>query len=108
MRIIELDRNQQTHQDTEITIAGVVRATYTEPFRYVLIEDQTSTLICRPNGPLPSPKEHVQITGRFALQTPQNCTVQLAILTESNRTRIHHPTNTCDLAGCAFATQAAA
>jgi hypothetical protein len=54
MRIIELDRNQQTHQDTEITIASVVRATYTEPFRYFLIEDQTGTLICRPNGPLPS------------------------------------------------------
>lgn len=32
MRIIELDRNQQTHQDTEITVAGAVRSTYNEPF----------------------------------------------------------------------------
>lgn len=108
MHIIELDQNQNTHQNTEITVAGVVRATYTKPFSYFLIEDTSGTLICRPNGTLPSPKQHVQITGRFVLETPENCTVQLAILKETNRTYIHHPSNTCDLAGCAFATQAAA
>ena len=108
MRITELNRNQQAHHGTELTVAGVVRATYTTPFTYFLIEDQSGTLICRPNGCLPSPKQHLQINGRFVLETPENCTVELAILKEANRSYINHPTNTCELPGCALATQAAA
>ena len=108
MRITELDRNQHSHHDTEITVAGIVRATYTTPFTYFLLEDQSGTLICRPNGSLPSPKQHIQINGRFVLETPENCTVQLAILKEANRSYINHPTDTCELAGCAFAKHAAA
>jgi hypothetical protein len=103
MRITELDRNQQAHQDTQITVAGVVRATYTKPFSYFLIEDASGTLICRPNGSLPWPGAHIEITGRFVLETPENCTVRLAILNEKDREYICHRTYTCDLAGCEFA-----
>jgi hypothetical protein len=103
MRIIELDENQNTHRNTEITVAGVVRATYTKPFSYFLLEDASATLICRPNGSLPWPGAHIEITGCFVLETPEHCTVQLAILKEQNRAYIVHHTYTCELASCEFA-----
>ena len=105
MRIIELDQNQKTHQDTQIIVAGVVRATYTKPFSYFLIEDASGTLICRPISSLPLPGAHIEITGHFVLETPENCTVQLAILKERNRAYVTHQTYTCDLASCEFATR---
>lgn len=108
MRIIELNHNQAHHQDKEITVAGAVRAAYTSPFPYFLIEDDSGTLICRPNGNLPWTGGHVEITGRFVLETPENCTVELAILRETNRAYVGHPTDSCNLSGCEFAAQAAA
>lgn len=104
MRIIELEQNQTTHQNTEIAIAGVVRATYTKPFSYFLLEDASGTLICQPNGSLPWPGAHIEVTGRFVVETRKNCTVQLAILREQVRAYIFHPTYSCDLAHCEFAT----
>ena len=104
MRIIELDQNQKTHQNTEIAVAGVVRATYTKPFSYFLIEDASGTLICQPYGSLPYPGAHIEVTGYFVVETPEHCTVQLAILREKERAYIFHPTYTCDLASCEFAT----
>ena len=104
MRIIELDQNQKTHQNTNIAVAGVVRATYTKPFSYFLIEDASGTLICQPDGTLPYPGAHIEVTGYFVVETPENCTVQLAILREKERAYIFHPTYTCDLANCEFAT----
>jgi hypothetical protein len=104
MRIIELEQNQTTHQNTEIAVAGVVRATYTKPFSYFLLEDASATLICQPNGSLPWPGAHIEVTGRFVVKTPNNCTVQLAILQEKDRAYIFHPTFSCDLANCHFAT----
>lgn len=104
MRITELEQNQNTHQNTEITVAGVVRATYNKPFSYFLIEDASGTLICRPNGSLPWPGAHIEITGRFVLETPENCTVQLAILREKDRVYIAHQNYTCELASCEFAS----
>ena len=108
MRIAQLNHNQQDYQQKSITVAGVVRATYAEPFPYFLIEDESGTLVCRPNGPLPSVKEHLKITGDFVLATPDNCTVELAMLNEKDREYILHPTDNCDLAGCGFATHVAA
>jgi len=102
MQIIELDQNQNTHHNTEITIAGVVRATYTKPFSYFLLEDASATLICRPNGSLPWPGAHIEITGRFVVETPEHCTVQLAILKEQDRSHLFHHTYTCHLPGCEF------
>jgi hypothetical protein len=104
MRIIELDQDQKAHQNTEIAVAGVVRATYTKPFPYFLIEDASATLICQPNGSLPWPGAHIAVTGEFVVETPEHCTVQLAILRETNRVYIFHPRFTCDLASCEFAT----
>jgi hypothetical protein len=104
MRITELDHNQKTHQNTEIAIAGVVRATYTKPFSYFLIEDASGTLICQPNGSLPWPGAHIEVTGQFVIEIPEACTVQLAILREKDRAYIFHPTFSCDLANCDFAT----
>jgi hypothetical protein len=108
MRIVELNRSQKDHENKSITVTGVVRATYASPFPYFLIEDDSGTLICRPKGPLPSIKQHLKITGPFVLETPANCTVELAMLAETDREFIAHPTDTCDLAGCAYARQAAA
>ena len=104
MRITELDQNQKTHQNTNIAVAGVVRATYTKPFPYFLIEDASGTLICQPNGSLPWPGAHIEVTGHFVVETPEHCTVQLAILREKDRAYIFHPTYSCDLASCEFAT----
>ena len=104
MRIIELDQNQKTHQNTAIAVAGVVRATYTKPFSYFLIEDDSATLICQPNGTLPSPGAHIEVSGQFVVETPEHCTVHLAILREKDRAYIFHPTYSCDLASCEFAT----
>jgi hypothetical protein len=103
MNIIDLDHNQNTHQDTDVTVAGIVRATYTKPFSYFLIEDASGTLICRPNGSFPRAGDHVTITGRFVVTTPENCTVQLAILRETHREYIVHQTYNCDLPNCQFA-----
>jgi hypothetical protein len=108
MRIAELDQNQKDHHNTEITVAGVVRVTYPKPFPYFLLEDQSGTLICRPNGSLPLPGAHVEITGQFLLETPENCTVEIASLKETVRAYVGHPTDSCNLTGCEFATQVAA
>jgi hypothetical protein len=108
MRIVELNHNQKDHDKKQIIVAGVVRATYTTPFPYFLIEDESGTLICRPNGPLPSLRKHLKITGHFVLHTPEKCTVELAILDETDRADILHPTGTCDLASCEFAKAIAA
>ena len=108
MRIAQLNHNQKDYQHKSITVAGAVRATYAKPFPYFLIEDESGTLLCRPNGRLPSVKEHLSITGEFVLTTPDNCTVELAMLNEKDREFILHPTDKCDLAGCGFATQVAA
>ncbi len=108
MLIVELNRNQKDHQNKRITVAGIVRATYASPFSHFLLQDESATLIIRPKGPLPSIKQHLKITGRFVLKTPANCTVELAMVEEADREFFAHPTDTCDLAGCAFARQAAA
>ena len=108
MRIAQLNHNQKDHQNKRIILAGVVRATYSTPFRYFLIEDESGTLICLPTGPLPSVRDHLKITGHFVLETPESCTVELAMLKETDRAYIVHPTGTCDRPSCAFATQAAA
>jgi hypothetical protein len=104
MRIIDLDRDQPLHQNTRITIAGVVRATYSKPFPYFVIEDDSGTLICRPHANPPLPGAHVEITGWFTLATPDNCTIQLAILNEHHRAYIAHQTYACDLTACEFGT----
>lgn len=88
MRIAELNHNQANHHNTEITVAGVVRVTYPKPFPYFLLEDESGTLICRPKGSLPCRGARVEITGTFVLATPENCSVELAILKESKRSSI--------------------
>ena len=108
MRIAQLNHNQKDYHHKSITVAGAVRATYNKPFPYFLIEDESGTLVCRPNGPLPAVNEHLTITGDFVLATPQKCTVELAMLNETEREYVLHPTDNCHLAGCEFATQLAA
>jgi hypothetical protein len=90
MRIIDLNTNPTLHENTEITIAGAVRVTYSNPFPHFVIEDDSGTLLCRPKGSLPWPGAHIEITGSFASTTPENCTIQLPILTEINRAYIGH------------------
>ena len=108
MRIAELNHNQTSYHNTEITVAGVVRVTYPKPFPYFLLEDESGTLICRPSGNLPCPGAHLEITGLFVLETPDTYTVKIAVLKERNRKHVGHSTDTCNLPGCEFATQAAA
>jgi len=104
MRIIDLTTNPTLHQNTEITIAGAVRVTYLQPFPHFVIEDDSGTLICRPHTSLPMPGAHIEITGIFAHATPENHTVELALLTELARSYIGHQTYNCELPGCEFAT----
>lgn len=108
MRIAELNTDQTSRHNTKITVAGVVRVTYPKPFPYFLLEDQSGTLICRPKDNLPSPGAHIEISGEFVLETPERCTVEIAVLKENSRTYVGHPTDTCDLIGCEFANQKAA
>jgi len=108
MRIAQLNHNQKDYEHKSITLVGVVRAIYAKPFPYFLIEDESGTLICRPKGPLPSVREHLKITGDFVLATPKNCTVELAMLNETDRENILHSTDDCHLAACEFATKVAA
>jgi len=108
VHIAELNHNQGSRHNTEITIAGVVRITYPKPFPYFLLEDKSGTLICRPHGNLPRHGAHLEIIGTFVLETPENCTVEIAALKETIRTYVGHPTDTCTLTGCEFATQVAA
>ena len=104
MRIIDLNTNPALYQNTEITIAGAVRVTYLNPFLHFVIEDDSGALMCRPNGSLPLPGAHIEITGSFAFTTPENCTIQLPLLTEINRAYIAHQKYNCTLTGCEFAT----
>jgi hypothetical protein len=104
MRIFDLNTNPPLHENTEITIAGAVRVTYLQPFPHFVIEDDSGTLICRPNTSLPLPGAHIEITGIFARETPDNYTVELPLLTEINRSYVGHQTYHCDLPGCEFAT----
>jgi len=104
MRIIDLNTNPKLHHNTKLTIAGAVRVTYSQPFHHFVIEDVSGTLICRPNATLPLPGAHIEITGNFALEIPENYTVELPVLTEINRSYIGHQTYDCDLPGCEFAT----
>jgi hypothetical protein len=104
MRIIDLNTNPILHESTQITIAGAVRVTYLNPFPHFIIEDDSGTLMCRPNASLPLTGAHIEITGSFAFTTPENCTIQLPILTEINRAYISHQTYNCNLPGCEFAT----
>jgi hypothetical protein len=108
MRIAELNDNQADRHNTEITVTGAVRATYANPFPHFLLEDNSGTLICRPNGNLPDLGGHLEITGRFVIETPEKCTVQIAALKETNRAWVVHQSNSCDLPGCEFASQVAA
>jgi hypothetical protein len=108
MNIAELNRNQTARHNTEITVSGAVRATYSNPFPYFLLEDTSGTLICRPNGNLPGLGGHLEITGQFVLETPDKCTVEIAVLKETTRAWVVHQSNTCDLQSCEFANQVAA
>jgi hypothetical protein len=108
MRIAELNDNQTHRHNTKITITGAVRATYTNPFPHFLLEDNSGTLICLPNGNLPGLGGHLEITGLFVLETPEKCTVEIALLKETTRGWVVHQSNSCDLHGCEFAAQVAA
>ena len=108
MLIAELNNNQANRHNTEITVSGAVRATYANPFPHFLLEDNSGTLICRPTGNLPGLGGHLEITGRFVLETPEKCTVEIAVLKETTRAWVVHQSNSCDLQGCEFANQVAA
>lgn len=104
MKIIDLNEDPRRHQSREVTVEGSVRATYNEPFPHFLLEDESGCLICRPKDNLPNIAGHILITGNFAIETPENCSVELPILTETNRSWVVHPTNNCQLSTCEFAT----
>ena len=108
MRISELNRKPELHHDQEITIAGAVRVTYQNPFPQFLLEDASGVLLCRPNGDLPLPGAHIEISGLFQFATPEGCTVALPLLTEIHRSYLTHQTGDCFLSACEFAAHVAA
>ena len=55
MLISKITNNLLLYQNKQLSVAGVVRATYEEPFPFFILEDHTGTLFCQTKGELPAP-----------------------------------------------------
>lgn len=102
MLISKLNTNPLEHQNKDVTIAGVVRASYTQPFQFFLLEDQTGALFCQTNDQLPAPGAHLEVCGTFFVGIPEKCSVPLILLQEKTRTYVGH-TAPCSLKSCELA-----
>jgi len=102
--IANLNARPVVHHSKTRTVNGVVRAPYKAPFPYFLLEDPTGTLICQSVNGLPSVGAHIEVNGEFFVGIPEDCSVQMAILREQNRTPIGHHEQ-CSIVGCESATQ---
>ena len=108
MLISELLSNLTFDNKTAVTVTGVVRANYKQPFLHFTIEDESGTVICKPKHQLPEPGTHIELTGTVNTSTPAKCSIQITFLTEEHRAHVPHPNKTCNLPGCNFATSLAA
>ena len=109
MRIVELNHNQKGHHNTKIVASWCSPCHLHRSLSLLpLLKTSRNTYLPSQRTPPFAQKTHLTITGQFVLDTPEKCTVELAILNETERASILHPTDTCELAGCEFATQVAA
>ena len=108
MLISDLLRQPTSDDNTLTTVTGVVRANYNQPFPHFTLEDQSGTIICKPQNTLPKPGIHIELTGILQTITPENCTLAITFFSETDRTNVPHPSSTCELAACEFASSLAA
>lgn len=99
MLISKITTNPLVYQNKQLSVAGVVRASYEKPFPFFMLEDQTGTLFCQTNSQLPIPGEHLKVDGKFFVGIPEKCSVPLALLEETKRTAVTHSTS-CSVKSC--------
>ena len=104
MLISELLQTPYSDDKTFKTVSGVVRANYNSPFPHFTIEDQSGTLICKPQHSLPKPGSHIELTGTLLTFTSED----YRLFSETYRIDVAHPNNTCELTVCKFASSLAA
>ena len=73
MLISKITANPLLRQNKQLSVAGVVRATYEEPFPFFMLEDQTGTLFCQTNSELPVRGAHMKVHGKFFVGIPEKC-----------------------------------
>lgn len=105
--IENLNARPVVHHRKPRTINGVVRAAYQSPFPHFLIEDSTGSLLCQSMNALPTVGAHIEVSGEFFVGVPENCSVQMTILQEQNRTFVGHHEDR-PITGCQFAAALAA
>ncbi len=102
MLISKITTNPLLYQNKQLSVAGVVRASYEEPFPFFMLEDQTGTLFCQTNSELPIPGAHIKVDGKFFVGSPEKCSVPLALLEETSRSYVGH-SRPCSLKACELA-----
>ena len=99
MLISKITTNPLLYQNKQLSVAGVVRATYEQPFPFFMLEDQTGTLFCQTNSELPATGAHIKVEGKFFVGIPEKCSVPLALLEETKRTAVTHRAS-CSVKSC--------
>ena len=102
MLISKITSNPLLYQNKQLSVAGVVRVTYQQPFPFFILEDQTGALFCQTNSELPTPGTHLKVDGKFFVGIPEKCTVPLALLEETSRSYVGH-SRPCSLKACQLA-----
>ena len=102
MLISKITANPLLYQNKQLSVAGVVRATYQQPFTFFIIEDQTGALFCQTKREPPAPGTHIKVDGKFFVGIPEKCSVPLALLEETSRSYVGHSTP-CSLKACELA-----
>jgi hypothetical protein len=77
MLISKITTNPLLYQNKQLSVAGVVRASYEEPFPFFMLEDQTGTLFCQTNSELPTPALTSKSTANFSSASPRNAPSRL-------------------------------
>lgn len=70
MLISKITTNPLLYQNKQLSVAGVVRATYEEPFPFFMLEDQTGTSFCQTNSELPTPGASHQTRRQILRRNP--------------------------------------
>jgi|GEM_PF-1728542 len=99
--IATINASPVVYHGKSLTVQGVVRTICEAPFPHFTLEDKTGTLICQSMTELPGVGAHVQISGKFFVGIPENCTFQIPLLKEQTRSHLLHQ-RPCRQIGCDF------
>src|SRR5437016_2795751 len=102
MLISKITSNPLVYQNKQLSVTGVVRAAYQQPFPFFILEVQTGALFCQAKGELPHPGAHIKVDGKFFVGIPEKCSVPIALLEETSRSFVGHSTP-CSLKVCELA-----